>query len=156
MICPRCTQEAPEGSRFCPACGLDFETVAEETAAPDAEALDVEIVDEAPAAEPADAGVAEDEDPNPSILHLKPTRNPKRPYLASTLAFFFGPFTYLYLEQAAWFWWGLLGGFVLILFSRGELIPLLVIGFMLHAYDVAVKLNESASVPASYDEPLAE
>ena len=52
----------------------------------------------------------------------------------------------LYLEQSAWFWWGLLGGLLLIVVSRAELLFLLVIGFTLHAYDVAGILNREQSL----------
>lgn len=154
MHCPRCTNEVPEGARYCPSCGLDLELVRGESG-PEA------VASEAAAAEPAaEAGgameaperppldeqeaVGYEEDPEsywPRQLHLQAVASPKRPFLAATLGFLFGPFTYLYLEQSAWFWWGLLGGLLLIVISRVELLPLLIVGFTLHAHDVAGMLN---------------
>ncbi len=138
MNCPRCTHELPDDAGFCSRCGLDLASVSVEIEdEPVAEPL---LEDPPPAPEP----VAEEDAGGtwPSALRIHATRGPKRPYLAVTLAFFFGPFTYLYLEQANWFWWGLLGGIGLIFVSRGEAIPILVIGYMLHAYDIAILLGE--------------
>ncbi len=141
MNCPRCTHEIPEGSRYCPACGLDLESLSEEAA--DDLATEVAPAEgEAAATEDAGAGREESGPLWPEQLRVQPTKTPKRPMLAATLAFFFGPFSYLYVEQTHWFWWGFLGGIILIILSRGELIPLLVIGYILHAYDLAVIVNE--------------
>lgn len=140
MNCPRCTQPAPPEASFCPTCGLDLSLLPPETEVPPAlgDAL------EAPAAPATEAASLEGGAPSawPHVLRLHGTRTPKRPFLAATLAFFFGPFGYLYLEQANWFWWSLLGGFVLLFLSRGEVLPLLVAGFVLHVYDVALILND--------------
>ena len=138
MNCPRCTHEIPEEGRYCPACGLDLEQVEVEAKAAAAAANEMTTA-EAPA---GDAEMAQEEY-WPKRFRINPTRGDKRPFLAVTLAFFFGPFTYLYLEQSVWFWWGLLGGLLLILISRFDLLPLLVIGFMVHAYDVAITLNKN-------------
>jgi hypothetical protein len=138
MNCPRCTHEIPEEGRYCPACGLDLEQVEEEARAAAAVANEMTTTE----AHTADAMMPEPEY-WPKHFRINPTRGGKRPFLAVTLAFFFGPFAYLYLEQSVWFWWGLLGGFLLILLSRFDLLPLLVIGFMVHAYDVATTLNEN-------------
>ena len=155
MNCPRCTQDIPEGGRFCPACGLDLHSVSGEFNALEAP-IEEAASDAAPKADVGDEAAATGAprlDIWPPWLGVRDVASPKKPMLASTLAFFFGPFTYLYLEQAAWFWWGLLGGFVLILITGGELIPLLVIVFMLHAYDVSVRLNEEAAVEVPLAEP---
>jgi hypothetical protein len=140
MNCPRCTQPTPAEASFCPTCGLDLSSLPSEadlrSALSDAEA---------PLGEPlpeSTAGEGKTHSLWPEALRLHATRAPKRPILAATLAFFFGPFAYLYLEQANWFWWGLLGGFALLFVSRGETLPLLVVGYMLHAYDVATILND--------------
>lgn len=138
MNCPRCTQETPPGASFCPVCGLDLSLLPPQTEAPAVldETLETPPVTDMPGhAEGAPSAW-------PHVLRLHGTRAPKRPFLAATLAFFFGPFGYLYLEQANWFWWSLLGGFVLLFLSRGEVLPLLVAGFVLHAYDVALILND--------------
>ncbi len=140
MNCPRCTQPAPAEASFCPTCGLDLSTLPSEadlqSALDGAEALGADP--------PLESAAGEDRSHSfwPRALRLQGTRLPKRPYLAATLAFFFGPFSYLYLEQPNWFWWGLLGGLALLFVSRGETLPLLVVGYMLHAYDVAVILND--------------
>lgn len=144
MNCPRCTQDIPEEASFCPHCGLDLGEVAHEPVGGADETPDFEF--EAVADDAAAEGRG---GLWPAFLSVHATRHPKRPFLAATLAFFFGPFTYLYLEQANWFWWGLLGGFGLIAVSRAEAIPILLIGYMLHAYDLAQLLNEE------HEEPLA-
>ncbi len=138
MNCPRCTHELPEDAGFCSRCGLDLATVSVEIE-PDP-VVEPPLDDPPPAPEP----VLEDDSGGywPEALRIHATRGPKRPYLATTLAFFFGPFAYLYLEQANWFWWGLLGGIAFVFLSRGEAIPILVIGYMLHAYDIATLLSE--------------
>ncbi|MBN2171194.1 MAG: zinc ribbon domain-containing protein [Candidatus Krumholzibacteriota bacterium] len=147
MNCPRCTNDIPEGARYCPSCGLDLDLVRGEPVAEDlaAEAADAAGAPAAAALPPPAeevAGYAEDAESYwPRQLHLQAVASPKRPFLAATLGFLFGPFTYLYLEQSAWFWWGLLGGLLLVVISRVELLPLLVVGFTLHAYDVAGMLN---------------
>jgi hypothetical protein len=148
MNCPRCTRELPPDSRFCPACGLDLELVRDEaTPLPEDEIRDEALPLDEFEEEAAPLGDTMDEvDPWPRPLRLQPSTGPKRPLLAATLAFFFGPFAYLYLEQSAWFWWGLLGGLFLIVLSRAELLFLLVIGFTLHAYDVAGILNREHSL----------
>jgi hypothetical protein len=140
MNCPRCTQPTPAEASFCPTCGLDLSTLPSEaelrSGLGEAEPLDSGPLPESDAAEsPAHSFW-------PRALRLHATRTPKRPILAATLAFFFGPFAYLYLEQANWFWWGLLGGLGLLFVSRGETLPLLVVGYMLHAYDVAMILTD--------------
>ncbi len=152
MNCPRCTHDIPAEASFCPRCGLDLAKVSVEPEEP--EAAEEEFAPEAefePAAgfEPEGGSDAESGGLWPSMLRIHATRGPKRPVVATTLAFFFGPFTYLYLEQANWFWWGLLGGFFFILVSRLEAIPILVIGYILHAYDVAQLLNEEHEKPAA-------
>ena len=160
MNCPRCTHAIPEESSFCPRCGLDL---AKASVEPDGVAEDFPPEAELEAAaqefepEPEFEGEGEPESGGlwPSILRIHATRGPKRPMVAATLAFFFGPFTYLYLEQANWFWWGLLGGFFFILVSRLEAIPILLIGYMLHAYDVAQLLNEEHETPIE-DTPEVE
>lgn len=140
MNCPRCTQPAPPEASFCPTCGLDLSLLPPETDAPDAPGDTFD----AAAAPAAEAASLEGGAPSawPKVLRLHGTRETKRPIVAATLAFFFGPFSYLYLEQANWFWWSLLGGFALLFLSRGEVLPLLVAGFVLHAYDVALILND--------------
>ena len=139
MSCPRCTHEIPGEARYCPACGLDLERVEEEAAAAAAAPPPVEAGEYIAPKSP----VAARDEIWPWRFRIQQTRGGKRPYLAVTLAFFFGPFVYLYLEQSAWFWWGLLGGLLLIIASQFNLLPLLVIGFMLHAYDVATILSEN-------------
>jgi len=146
MNCPRCTNEIPEGARYCPSCGLDLDLVRaepepEELAA-EAEAAAAGADAEVSLPEEESAAYAEDAESYwPRQLHLQAVASPKRPFLAATLGFLFGPFAYLYLEQSAWFWWGLLGGLLLVIISRVELLPLLIVGFTLHAYDVAGMLN---------------
>lgn len=159
MNCPRCTHELPEDAGFCSRCGLDLANVSVEVeieAEAEAEAVDESILDDPP---PAPDPVHEEESGGlwPHTLRIHKTRGPKRPYLAATLAFFFGPFAYLYLEQANWFWWGLLGGFGFIFLSRGEAIPILVIGYMIHAYDIAILLcEEQAGIAPGAPEPGIE
>jgi len=140
MNCPRCTQPTPTGAGFCPACGLDLSLLPPERESPTALGTSAET----PASPVGEATAFEGGAPSawPRVLRLHGTRETKRPFVAATLAFFFGPFSYLYLEQANWFWWSLLGGFVLLLVSRGEALPLLLAGFVLHAYDVALILND--------------
>ena len=143
MNCPRCTQEIPEGSRFCPACGLGLEGLSQAAAGsrPVTREAPAMAAPGPPASEPARRALA-NADLFPSWLAIQGTRSPKKPALALTLAFFLGPFTYLYLEQTNWFWWGLLGGILLSVLSRGALIPVLYVGGMLHAWDVACMLNQ--------------
>jgi hypothetical protein len=137
MNCPRCTRELPEDSRFCPACGLDLESVSEEaSAAQGPPEADDAVAEPETEATPAAGSLW------PQWLAIQSARTPKKPALAATFAFLFGPFTYLYLEQAAWFWWGLLGGIILCILSRGDLVFVLHIGGILHAWDVARMLNE--------------
>ncbi|MCB1163340.1 MAG: hypothetical protein R3C71_11400 [Candidatus Krumholzibacteriia bacterium] len=142
MNCPRCTQGIPADASYCPHCGLDLSTVQREPAVPaDLPPLpDEPILDGGADAEPDVATDPGSVWPRPLRLHR--TRSGKRPFLAATLAFFFGPFAYLYLEQANWFWWGFLGGIFLLFVSRGEVLPLLVLGYVLHSYDVAQILDE--------------
>jgi hypothetical protein len=140
MNCPRCTRPTPAEASFCPTCGLDLSALpSEEELRSSLAAAEPLTGEPLPGSEPA-----EDRAHSfwPRVLRLHATRSPKRPFLAGTLAFFFGPFAYLYLEQANWFWWGLLGGIGLLIVSKGETLPLLVIGYMLHAYDVALILND--------------
>jgi hypothetical protein len=154
MNCPRCTDSLPEGSRYCPKCGLDLEQVLEGGAAEggDQSADDAEIAE--PVVEVAGENIW------PKWLRIHSTLTPKKPTLAAVLAFFFGPFTYLYLEQTAWFLWGLLAGIAfgiwsltqfVIAIDSGRFTDLMlafciggipVIGFMLHAWDVAKILNQ--------------
>lgn len=152
MNCPRCTHDISDDSSFCPRCGLDLSAVSlePETAAAESPLAQEPLMDQNAAFEEEPAVGTESGGFWPQTLRIHSTRNPKRPYRAATLAFFFGPFTYLYLEQANWFWWGLLGGLFLILVSRAEAIPILLIGYMLHAFDVARLLNEeqAATAPA--------
>ena len=123
MNCPRCTQGIPADASYCPHCGLDLSTVQREPAVPaDLPPLpDEPILDGGADAEPDVATDPGSVWPRPLRLHR--TRSGKRPFLAATLAFFFGPFAYLYLEQANWFWWGFLGGIFLLFVSRGEVLP---------------------------------
>ncbi len=142
MNCPRCTHESPDEARYCPACGLDLSQVeggGETEQVPDP----AKLADGIFADEIEDAETPTQVEYWPHRFRVHPTAGGKRPFLAVTLAFFFGPFAYLYLEQSSWFWWGLAGGLLLLIMTRFDLLPLLVIGFMLHAYDVATTLNEN-------------
>jgi hypothetical protein len=164
MNCPRCTAEQQENSRYCSRCGLDMMvTSADESGEPDLRVDQHQAAEEFQDLHDGEGafsdGRSEGEDqfaPGDSgywsgHLRLHSVAGTKRPMLAGTLAFFFGPFTYLYLEQSAWFWWGLLGSLILIVLSHGVLIPLLLVCFMLHAYDVAELLNKM-SYEVNFDE----
>ncbi|MCP4545678.1 MAG: zinc ribbon domain-containing protein [bacterium] len=141
MNCPRCTKEIPDGGKFCPACGLDLELINEEPFQQEAntEATDFSVADESEFSEPASQSA--EESFWTGFLEIRESRNFKRPYLAATIAFFFGPFTYLYLEQMNWFWVALLGGLTLAILTQLSVVPLLMIGGMLHSFDIAQTMN---------------
>ena len=88
MNCPRCTHDIPEGASFCSRCGLDLATVSVE--------IEEDPIAEAPLEDPPPAPEPVSEDDSgglwPRALRIHATRSSKRPYLAATLAFFFGPF----------------------------------------------------------------